>query len=36
MGLSMFALNRGLWLLTAGTSVALLGSMALALRHGTA
>jgi hypothetical protein len=36
MGVSMFSLNRGLWLVTVATSVALLGSMLLAMREGTA
>jgi hypothetical protein len=36
MGLSMFAVNRGLWLVTVVTSVALLGSIALAMRRGMA
>lgn len=35
MGASMFALSRGLWLVTVATSVTLLGSMALAMRQGT-
>lgn len=36
MGLSMFELDRGLWLVTVTTSVALLVSMGLAMRQGTA
>jgi hypothetical protein len=35
MGVSMFELNRGLWLVTVGTSATLLGSMVLAIRRGT-
>lgn len=35
MGVSMFELNRGLWLVTVATSVTLLGSMGLAMRQGT-
>ncbi|KRE54695.1 hypothetical protein [Phycicoccus sp. Soil748] len=34
MGLSMYELNRGLWLVTVGTSATLLASMAVALRSG--
>lgn len=36
MGISMFELNRGLWLVTVATSVTLLGTMVRALRQGTA
>lgn len=36
MGVSMFDLNRGLWLVTVATSTALLASMVLAARQGTA
>jgi hypothetical protein len=36
MGLSMFDLNRGLWLVTVATSVVLLASMAQAARQGSA
>lgn len=35
MGLSMYELNRGLWLITVGTSATLLASMAVAMRRGT-
>jgi hypothetical protein len=34
MGLPMFRLNRPLWLITAATTVVLLGSMAFAIRRG--
>jgi len=34
MGLAMFRLNRKLWLVTAATSVLLLGSMAVAMLNG--
>ena len=36
MGLSMFDLSRGLWLVTVASSVVLLAAMAQATRHGTA
>lgn len=34
MGLPMYRLNRGLWLITAATTLLLLGSMGLAMRRG--
>ena len=34
MGLPMFSLNRGLWLVTVATTVLLLSTMALAMRKG--
>ncbi len=34
MGLPMFRLNRGLWLITVATTLFLLGSMSLAMRRG--
>jgi hypothetical protein len=34
MGLQMFKLNRGLWLVTVVTTVLLLGSMVVAMRKG--
>jgi hypothetical protein len=36
MGLPMFRLNRGLWLVTVATSVLLLVSMGVAMRKGVA
>ncbi len=36
MGLPMFSLNRTLWLVTVATSLALVGSMGLAMRKGVA
>ena len=36
MGLSMFDLSRGLWLVTVASSVVLLATMAQAFRQGTA
>lgn len=35
MGLSMFDVNRGLWLVTVATSAALLTTMTLSIRQGT-
>jgi len=34
MGLPMFGMDRGLWLITVATTVLLLGSMGLAMRRG--
>jgi hypothetical protein len=34
MGIPMYGLNRGLWLVTVGTTVALLASMTVAIRQG--
>jgi hypothetical protein len=34
MGLPMFRMNRRLWLVTAATTVLLLGSMGIAMRMG--
>lgn len=36
MGIPMYTLNRGLWLVTVATSAALLASMTLSIRQGTA
>lgn len=36
MGIPMYTVNSGLWLVTVGTATALLASMTLALRQGTA
>lgn len=36
MGLSMYELNRGLWLCTVATTAALIGSMVSSARRGTA
>jgi hypothetical protein len=36
MGASMYSANRSLWLVTVGTSAALVGSMTWALRQGMA
>jgi hypothetical protein len=34
MGIPMYGLNRGLWLVTVGTTVALLATMTVAIRQG--
>lgn len=35
MGISMYGVNRSLWLFTAATSTALIGSMMWVMRQGT-
>lgn len=35
MGIPMYAINRGLWLVTVGTTAILLGTMTRAIRQGT-
>ncbi len=34
MGIAMYGVNRGLWLVTVATSAALVASMAMAMRRG--